>query len=257
MIQLEKKTRQRKSVMQNGLKIIKYDCIGSTNAEAKRYAAESDSREPVLFLAKEQSAGRGRLGRSFYSRLSGGIYMSLLYFTDSPLADAVSVTTAAAVFVAEAIEGVAGKKMKIKWVNDIYNEHGKVAGILAETLSVGDKTAVVIGIGINTGKDDFPEELHGIASSIGEVDEAARERIVLAIAESLLAHAKNPSDIGYMAGYRQRFMLEGVTVDLLSAGEIIAHGKVLGVSDDGGLVFLKEGESASEIIRTGEVSVRV
>lgn len=242
--------------MQKELKTIKYDCIGSTNAEAKKYAVENDSRAPVLFLAKEQSAGRGRLGRSFYSRLSGGIYMSLLYFTDSPLSDAVNVTTATAVFVAEAIEGVAGKQMKIKWVNDIYNERGKVAGILAETLSVGDETAVVVGIGINTGEDDFPEEIRGIAASIGEVDEAARERIVLRIAQSLLEHAENPADRGYMAGYRQRFMLEGVTVDLLRAGEIIAHGKVLGVSDDGGLVFLPEGKDAPEIIRTGEVSVR-
>ena len=136
------------------------------------------------------------------------------------------------------------------------DERGKVAGILAETLSVGDATAVVVGIGINTGEDDFPEEIRGIAASIGEVDEAARERIVLKIAQSLLGHAKNPADLGYMAGYRQRFMLEGATVDLLRAGEIIAHGKVLGVSDDGGLVFLREGEDTPEIIRTGEVSVR-
>lgn len=242
--------------MQKELKIIKYGCIGSTNAEAKKYAAENSDRVPVLFLAREQSAGRGRLGRSFYSRLSGGIYMSLLYFTDSPLSDAVNVTTATAVFAAEAIEGVSGKQMKIKWVNDIYNERGKVAGILAETLSVGDATAVIVGIGINTGEDDFPKELQGIAASIGNVDEAAREKIVLTIAESLLSHAENPADRGYMAGYRQRFMLKGVTVDLLRAGEIIARGKVEGVSDDGGLIFLPEGENTPEIIRTGEVSVR-
>lgn len=240
----------------DALKIIRYDSIGSTNAEAKNYAARTDSRAPVLFLAKEQSAGRGRLGRSFYSKLSGGIYMSLLYFTDSALSDAVSVTTAAAVFTAEAIEVATGKEMKIKWVNDIYNGRGKVAGILTETLSVGDCTAVVVGIGINTGSESFPEELYGIAASIGEVDESGREEIALSIAKSLLSHAENPTSREYMVGYRKRFMLDGAEVDLLRAGEIVARGRVVGVTDDGGLVFIKDGESEPEIIHTGEVSVR-
>ena len=182
--------------------------------------------------------------------------MSLLYFTDSALSDAVSVTTAAAVCVAEAIESVTGKAMRIKWVNDIYNERGKVAGILAETLSVGNKTAVIVGIGINTGEEDFPKELHGIAASIGEVDEIQRENIVFLIAQSLLQHAQNPTDRGYMNGYRQRFMLDGAEVNLLRADEIIARGRVEGVTDDGGLVFLRDGENKPETIRTGEVTVR-
>lgn len=237
-------------------KIIRYDNIGSTNAEAKKYAAVTDSRTPVLFLAREQSAGRGRLGRSFYSKLSGGIYMSLLYFTDSALSDAVSITTAAAVFTAEAIEASTGERMKIKWVNDIYNERGKVAGILTETVSVGRQTAVVVGIGINTGVEDFPAELCGIAASIGEVDESEREYIALSIARSLLEHAKAPTRREYMTRYRERFMLGGKEVDLLRAGEVVAHGKVLGVTDDGGLIFCSDGEQESEIVHTGEVSVR-
>jgi len=243
--------------MQLKIKTIEYDCIGSTNAEAKAYASNTNSRQPVLFVAREQSAGRGRLGRSFYSRLSGGIYMSLLYFTQSTLSDAVSVTTAAAVFTAEAIERATGRKMKIKWVNDIYNDNGKVAGILTETVKVGNSTAVVVGIGINTGKDDFPQELLGIASSIGEIDEEGRRNIVRAISGALLGHAEDPLDRGYMTGYRERFMLEGMEVDLLRAGEIIARGKVKGVTDDGGLIFLASGESEPEIIHSGEVSIRI
>lgn len=243
--------------MSRKIKTIEYDCIGSTNAEAKKYAVEADSRAPVLFVAREQSAGRGRLGRSFYSSLKGGIYMSLLYFTESALSDAVSITTAAAVFTAEAIEKATGKKMKIKWVNDIYDEHGKVAGILTETVRAGKDTAVIVGIGINTGAADFPDELNKIASSIGDVGEDGRAEMIDRIANSLLAHAEDPTSREYMVGYRERFMLEGARVDLLRAGETIARGKALGVTDDGGLVFLKDGESQSEIIHTGEVSVRV
>ncbi len=242
--------------MREDIKRIEYECIGSTNVEAKIYAAKTDSHDPVLFVAREQSAGRGRLGRSFVSRRGGGIYMSLLYFTDSSLADAVSVTTAAAVFAAEAIETATGNKMKIKWVNDIYNERGKVAGILTEALRVGEKNAVVVGIGINTGEDDFPTELEGIAASIGEISEEQRENIICSIAESLLSHAAIPTDYGYMERYRERFMLKDAEVNLLKAGEIIARGKVLGVSDDGGLIFLRERETQPETIHTGEISVR-
>ncbi len=238
------------------IRVIEYDSIGSTNAEAKKYAAEADEHIPVLFIAKAQSAGRGRLGRSFLSRDGQGIYMSLLYFTDKKLCDAISVTTAAAVFTAMAIERAICRKMKIKWVNDIYNEYGKVAGILTETVSLNGKNAIIVGIGINIGDGDFPDDLKAIASSIGEIDEAQRQAIVDDIVEALLIHADAPTDTGYMDEYRKRFMLKGAHVELLCAGECVGEGEILGVSDDGGLIFLRDGKEDCEIIRTGEVSVR-
>jgi len=128
-----------------------YDIIDSTNTEAKRYAAVAPDLSPVLFVAREQSGGRGRLGRQFVSRAACGIYMSRLYFTEDSLSDAISITTSAAVTVAENIERITGKAMRIKWVNDIYNEKGKVCGILTEALEVNGKRAIVVGIGINTG----------------------------------------------------------------------------------------------------------
>lgn len=232
-----------------------FDVIDSTNAEAKRYAMEtSDVTHPVLFVAKEQSAGRGRMGRHFLSRLECGIYMSLLYYTRG-LSDAVNVTTAAAVSVALGIETVTGNPMLIKWVNDIYNDKGKVCGILAESLRVGNRYAVVVGIGINVGDVSFPEELQGIASTIGEVN-GEESRLIARIADSLLEYALDPSDRSYMADYRARFMLQDVLVDLYRADEKVASGRVLGVDDDGGLIFLPDGEKVPTVIRSGEVSVR-
>ncbi len=242
--------------MGRGFKLIEYECIGSTNAEAKAYAASADSRGPVLFVARAQSAGRGRLGRSFLSRGGRGIYMSLLYFTHEPLCDAVSVTSSAAVIVSKAIESTVGEPMRIKWVNDIYNSDGKVAGILAETLPLGEYNAVIVGIGINTGECDFPEELRDIASSIGAISEEQRQGMIEQIADGLLCFADAPLLCEYMADYRARSMLDGAEIDLLRAGEIVAHGRVLGIDDDGGLMFLRDGECKPEIIRTGEVSVR-
>ena len=233
-----------------------YGAIDSTNAEARRIASsETWDKMPTVILAHEQSAGRGRLGRSFVSRKNGGIFMSLLYFTGQPLCDAVSVTTAAAVFVAEAIESVIGGELKIKWVNDIYNEKGKVCGILTESVKVPEGYAIIVGIGINTGDVEFPEELRGIAASVGDVFGKESE-IVGNIASCMLRQAAYPTDREYMAGYRRRFMLDGEDVVLSSGGEEIGRGRVMGVDDDGGLIFLPEGESESKTVSSGEVTLR-
>lgn len=236
-----------------------FDEIDSTNAEARRRAAAWETAEnysPVLLIARSQNAGRGRMGRSFHSPRGGGIFMSLLYFTDKPLLDAVSVTTAAAAIVAEAAERATLAPMRIKWVNDVYNDRGKVSGILVETVPVSESIrAMIVGIGINTGEDDFPPELSGIASSIGNID-GRENALVAAIVEGLLSHADSPTDKGYMEEYRKRFMLSGERVILLSCGEAIGEGVVVGVDDDGGLVYIPDGSVDAVTVRTGEVSVR-
>ena len=236
-----------------------FDLIDSTNAEAKRRAlslADNGEFKPRLFLAKEQSAGRGRMGRAFLSRGGRGLYFSLLYFTDKPLQDAVSVTTAAAAVVSLAIERATGNSMRIKWVNDIYNDRGKVCGILAESLPVcGGRVAMIVGVGINVGEDDFPDDLKNIASAVGDV--SGRENALIAdIVKGLLSHANDPEDRGFMKDYRKRFMLEGEKVDLLQAGEIICSGTVVGVDDDGGLLLLQSDKSEVLTVRSGEISVR-
>lgn len=232
-----------------------YDITDSTNLRAKEYAADCDGHVPVLFIAKEQSAGRGRLGRQFLSRANSGIYMSLLYFTDSHIADAVSITTAAAVFVAEGIESVTDKPMKIKWVNDVYSDMGKVSGILTESLRIGDKNAIIVGIGINTGNVDFPDELKGIAATVGNI-EGRENELITYIIERLIDQSRKPQCRKYMNGYRERFMLAGQFVTLYKGGEAVGEGTVRGVTDDGGLVFLRDGEEEEEIIHSGEVTVR-
>ena len=128
-----------KEIVEESIEVVLLDVVDSTNSLAKRRAGELAAvcdLAPRLFVAREQSAGRGRMGRRFSSRAGAGIFMSILYFTDKPLVDAVSVTTAAAAVVAEEIERLTGESMKIKWVNDIYSDKGKVCGILAETVTV-------------------------------------------------------------------------------------------------------------------------
>ncbi len=247
-------------LMENKAEAVIFDVIDSTNTEAKRRAAAFTAEAtltPVLILAREQTSGRGRVGRQFLSRADSGIYMSLMYFTDIALEDAVSVTTAAAAIVAEELERAVGRQMRIKWVNDIYNEEGKVCGILVETLKVSPSCrAIIVGIGINTGAGDFPEELRGIASSVGNLD-GKEETLVARIADRLLSHASAPYDRAYMTEYRKRFMLVGERVSLLNCGEEIDEGTVMGVDDDGGLLFLPDGKSEIVTVRSGEISVRI
>ena len=248
------------SLLSDNVELHFFDVIDSTNTQAKKFAEEMalcGALTPQLFVAKAQTSGRGRMGRLFSSRADSGIYMSLLYFTDKPLWDAVSITTAAASIVAMEIERVTCESMRVKWVNDIYNEKGKVCGILVESVPIsGDNVAIIVGIGINIGEDNFPKELCGIAASIGNID-GKDEKLVAEIVKGLLNHASAPEDRGYMAEYRKRLMMLGDTVNLLNCGEIIDEGIVVGVDDDGGLLFVPNGQDEAVSIHSGEISLRV
>lgn len=238
-----------------GILVKHYEQTESTNTEAKRYASTATDSSPVLFLADSQSGGRGRLGRSFFCRRGGGIYMSLLYFTNDTLCDTVSVTTAAATYVSLAIEAVTGESMMIKWVNDVYNSNGKVCGILVEGHNTALGYAVVVGIGINLGSADFPMEISGIASSLSDVDAIRSADIAEYICSRLLEHSENHGNREYMNEYRKRFMLMGRYVDLFVGGELTESGEACGVDDSGALLLRVNGEVKK--ILSGEVSVRV
>ena len=136
---------------------------GSTNDDLKA-AARLGAPDYTLFVADRQRAGKGRVGRSFYSE--NGLYMSILLPTREKTLP--YVTPVAAVAVARAIREVTGKDASIKWVNDVYVEGKKVCGILAERVVTegGDRLVVGVGVNLDTPEDAFPEEIRGIAGSI-------------------------------------------------------------------------------------------
>lgn len=238
-----------------GIKIVSFESTDSTNANAKAYAAYAADARPVLFIAKEQSAGRGRLGRDFLSRADSGIYMTLLYFTREPLCRAVTVTTATAVAAANAIRTVAGEQVGIKWVNDIYSDKGKVAGILVESVAAKGGFAIAVGIGINVGASDFPPDLCNIAASLAPLDDGKKAELVASVCESLLKHAENPENRDYMVDYRRLFILQNKTVDIFVSGEHKLRGLAMGVGDDGGLIVSVGGER--HVFSSGEITVRI
>lgn len=104
-----------------------FESIDSTNTYCKRLLADGKGGE-FLIIANNQTAGRGRQGKTFYSPSETGIYFSLVIRPDTSLQNAVTATTAASVAVCKAIEKLTDLKPKIKWVNDVYLNGKKVCG---------------------------------------------------------------------------------------------------------------------------------
>ncbi len=149
---------------------------GSTNTVAKEFA-RNGAPEGTVVVAGKQSAGRGRMGRSFFSPGDTGIYMSILERPAISSEEVIFLTTTAAVAVCEAIESVCGFKegtCGIKWVNDIFIGGKKVCGILTESSFSTDKDGrpvtefCVVGIGINCYEPEggFPEDIKNTAGAL-------------------------------------------------------------------------------------------
>ena len=148
-------------------RIYAYDSLDSTNDALRRLAADG-AADGTVVLADEQTAGRGRWGRSWHSPPGRGLHLSVLFRPASPPRDAVRWTLAAAVAACEACRELTGCPVEIKWPNDLLIQGRKVAGILAELRSGRASSELVVGIGINVDHrpEDFPRELAGRATSL-------------------------------------------------------------------------------------------
>ena len=232
--------------------------LASTNLTA-RALAESGAPSGTVVFADEQTAGRGRLGRTFYSPRGESIYLSLLLRPRFPVDRASSVTTYAAVAVARAIGRVTSLRPALKWVNDVWIGDGKVCGILAESAltTAGDRFRyVVLGIGINVNQAAFPEDLRGIATSLrleaGE--EVDRSRLAAALLSELEPLLSGDAPTGHMDEYRRRNLVLGRTLTVLAGDRSeTATGKA--IEDDGTLVVTRADGSEARI-SAGEVSIR-
>lgn len=140
----------------------------STQIDAKNGLEKGDSA-PTLYLAQEQTAAKGRFGRSFFTDKTGGIYMSLHLKPNCHYQDVKPYTIMVASSLVKAISRLTGIECDIKWVNDIYLNGKKIAGILTEAMTsveTGLVTDVIIGVGINFFISTFPENLSEIADSL-------------------------------------------------------------------------------------------
>ena len=225
-----------------------YESTASTNTEALN---SIDAPDKSLFIAENQTAGKGRLGRRWEAS-SGGIYMTVLLKPEKMRDDISALTLAAGLAVARAIP-----KSQIKWPNDIILGGKKAAGILLESKIIGKTGIIAAGIGINANNTEFPEEIAEKATSIRlfsgkEQDKAAL--IIRVYDEFLKVYSE------FLKGFdkiRAEYARRCVTVNREVA--VIKNSEsrkmyAVGIGDAGEL--LAEADGKTEKINAGEVSVR-
>lgn len=218
-----------------------FDSIDSTNSRAKR---QNGMRFGVI-IAKMQTDGRGRHGRSFYSPADTGLYMSVVLPITPQQAYEFQLTSAAAVACARAIERLCGISPKIKWVNDLYLNGRKIAGILTEA----DQDRVIVGIGVNVCTDTFPEDLP-MAGSLG-CNNISLSELAAEIASELFETVFS-SDRTFMNEYRCRSMLLGCTISYKQNGCTMC-GTAVNIDDSGRLVVQTDNDTV--FLNSGEVDI--
>ena len=237
------------------IKVVCFDSIDSTSSYLRRLLNDGE-KGMVLAFANEQTAGRGRSGKSFYSPGSGGLYMSLLIHPGISFDAASSVTAKVCVAVCRAIEKVTGVSTGIKWVNDLYLNGKKVCGILCEAVNNYKKAvteSIIIGVGINLATAQFPLDLQETAGSLGVSDEC-REMLVSEITNALLNIRFGGLSDEELSFYRERSCVLGKTINYYINGQKNTA-EAVAIDSSGGLV-VKNSSGESVTLTSGEVSVR-
>ncbi len=233
----------------------------STNALV-REKANQGCPEGCVIVACEQTAGRGRYGRQFFSPADTGVYLSLLLRpTAYSPQQATCLTAAAAAAMCQAMEAVTGQQPGIKWVNDIFLHGKKVCGILTEAavgLETGALDYMVLGAGVNLypPAEGFPEEIQSIAGSVLERScPEAKNRLVGEFLNRFWYFYTHPECRAYLEDYRARSLAIGQNVTVLSAGRAVSA-YAYGIDDDFRLLVRYE-NGDTEALSYGEIRIQL
>lgn len=233
----------------------------STNALV-REKANQGCPEGCIIIACEQTDGRGRYGRQFFSPVDSGVYLSLLLRpTAYSPQQATCLTAAAAAAMCQAIEAVTGQQPGIKWVNDIFLHGKKVCGILTEAavgLETGTLNYMVLGAGVNLYPPvkGFPEEIQPIAGSVLERScPEAKNRLVGEFLNRFWDFYTHPECRTYLEDYRSRSLAIGQNVTVLSAGRAVSA-YAYGIDDDFRLL-VRYDSGKTEALSYGEIRIQL
>ena len=230
-------------------RLIKLEETPSTNAALK---AMTDAEHGTVLLAKRQTAGRGRLGRSFASP-EGGLYLSLLLCRKEPPHELLHLTPMVAVAVRRAIADACGLWTDIKWINDLQVQGKKVCGILTE---LDQKGRIIVGIGINCHTEAFSPELEDIAASLHQFAPVDEEVLLQALLVRLAELDQGLIDqkSQWMAEYAAACITVGREVDLIQGDR---HRRAYAEAiDPNGALLVRFPDGTQESITTGEASAR-
>ncbi|SMP70253.1 biotin--[acetyl-CoA-carboxylase] ligase [Anoxynatronum buryatiense] len=239
--------------------LVHLESVDSTNIWAKKHHHEL--QHGALVLAEEQTGGRGRLGRSWESSKGEGIWMTLVLEPGLPMHDAGKMTQLAAAAMHQAIVGVTGLPVKIKWPNDLLVGDHKICGILTE--ASGELTRIerlLVGIGVNVNQQAFSGEIAAVATSLRIMMEQPVSRVALLML-FLEIFEKCYDDYVLHQSYgavlrvvREHSMLLNQPIDVIRGDQRVAA-RAVSIHEDGRLEVVYE-DGQSELLAGGEVSVR-
>jgi BirA family transcriptional regulator, biotin operon repressor / biotin---[acetyl-CoA-carboxylase] ligase len=243
-----------------GWRIHYFDEVGSTQKVAAEMA-EGGAAQGTVVIAEAQTAGRGRLGRSWHSPSGLNLYQTIILRPQMPIADVPKLSLVAGVAAAEALETVAPGLVALKWPNDVWLNGRKTGGIIAEAIANRSQAldCVLLGLGINVnlGQSDIPEELRDKATSVRIATGRRCDRIELAAAlyarlDARYREAEAGEFARVMTIYERYLALVGRRVTLVE-GPTRMSGLIAGVDGDGALLL--KTEAGVQRILTGDVTI--
>ena len=226
------------------------DRVDSTNDAIFREDAASPLPSFSFMTAEEQTAGKGRVGKSFLSPYGTGLYLStIIHADDAP--DPSLITMAAAVALKEAITEQSDEDVKIKWVNDLYCNHKKIAGILTEADFSQGKARYVIGLGVNTNTPQNLFEKQALPTAGSLTGDISRNQLAADLMNALYRWIQRPAD-EILDAYRKYNLTIGKTIRF-AKGDIEYTGVAEAIDDDGALLVAVEGRTLR--LSAGAISV--
>lgn len=229
-----------------------FESIKSTNLTAKKMIIDGDKTGNFLIVANEQTDGRGRSGKSFYSPKNHGVYFSVVFSPESTIENSLKITSYSAFCVAKAIQKLTGKNAEIKWVNDIYIDGKKVCGILTEAVTnfeSGSVGNIITGIGINLSPCEMPEEIKDTAGFIN-FEKPIKNRLIAEIVNGILSF--NANDNSFMNDYKKMSFTIGKKIKF-HLNSVEHTGTVIDIDDNSGLVIKYDNKEIT--LRSGEITL--
>jgi BirA family transcriptional regulator, biotin operon repressor / biotin---[acetyl-CoA-carboxylase] ligase len=235
--------------------VLRLETTDSTNTEAVKHA-QAGAAEGLCVLARQQTAGRGRRGRTWVSERDAGLYFSIVLRPALERTALPLITLLAGIAVHDTLADL-GIAADIKWVNDLLVGDKKIAGILSEAVPTEPGLAVIVGIGINLTSKNFPDEISETATSIEKV--TGRKRTADEVAQLLTGHLSNSYSTLQRSGgpeIIEQWSLRSTYFRGQLVRVAVEEGHIEGITDGlepDGALRVKTADGSVHIVKAGDV----